>query len=246
MARLKPGVTLAHANSELKAIGRRLGREFPTTNANMTFGAELLKEHVVGGIGGTLLPLAGAVALVLLIACANVANLCLARSLSRCREFAVRAALGAGRTRLNRQLLTESVLLSLAGGAIGLAEASAATGWAVRRLPDWLPRSEEVSLDWRVLLFTLLACIVTGIVFGLTPALRQQFDLESGLRHNTHGTSRGTRRLQGSLVVLVMGVSLSPQVLGDPTKMRAAWQQILDRVRSAPGVTAAASTPRCL
>jgi len=208
VARLKPGVTLKRANSELKAIGRRLAREYPDTNTNMTFGAEPLKQQVVGDVGSTLFLLAGAVALVLLIACANAANLFLARSLSRSREFAIRTAIGAGRGRLIQQLLTESVLLSLTGGAIGLGMAAGATGWALRRLPDWLPRTQELSLDGRVLLFTLVASVVTGIVFGLAPALRRQFSLESELRQGARGTSRGIWRLQGSFVVAELALAL--------------------------------------
>jgi predicted permease len=275
VARLKPGVTLKRADAELKAIGRRLASEYPDTNRNMTFGAEPLKQQVIGDVGATLFLLAGAVAMVLLIASANVANLFLARSLSRAREFAIRAALGAGRGRLIRQLLTESVLLGLAGGAMGLGLAAGATGWALRHMPGWLPRTEEVTLDGRVLLFTAAASVLTGIAFGLVPALRQQFNLESGLRQGARGTSRGIRRLQSSFVIaelalalvllsgaglmmrtilrlwavnpgfntqglLVMTVGLSPKTADSPALIRTAWQQIVERVRSTPGVEAAA------
>jgi predicted permease len=209
LPRLKPGVTLKSTNSELKAIGMRLAREYPETNQNMTFGAETLKQQVVGEVGTTLFLLAGAVALVLLIACANVANLFLARSVSRTREFAIRAALGAGRGRLIRQLLTESVLLSLIGGGIGLAVAGAATRWALRQMPDWLPRTEEVSIDGRVLIFTFAASLATGMVFGLIPFVRQPFDVESGLWQGARGTSRGLRRLQGSFVVSELALALA-------------------------------------
>ncbi len=274
IARLKLGVTIGRANSELKAIGRRLAREYPDTNRNMTFGTEPLKQEVVGDIGSTLFLLAGAVALVLLIACANVANLFLARSLSRSREFAIRAALGAGRVRLIRQLLTESVLLSVAGGSVGLGIAGGATHWALKKLPFWVPRTDEISLDTPVLVFTLLAAVLTGIAFGIAPALRQQLDMGSVLRQGARGSSRGIGRLQGNFViaelalalvlltgaglmmrtilrlwavnpgfdpshVLVMTVGLSPKAVSNPTLLRTAWKQILDRVRSTPGVEAA-------
>ncbi len=275
IGRLKPGVTRHEADAELKAIGLRLAREYPDTNTNMTFGTEPLKQEVIGDTGSTLLLLAGAVALVLLIACANVANLFLARSLARSREFAIRAALGAGRARLVRQLLTESVLLSLIGGGSGLAIAALATRPALRFMPDWLPRAQEISLDWRVLLFTVAASVLTGIAFGLLPALRQSFDLETDLRQGSRGTSSGVHRMQSSFViaelalalvlltgaglmmrtilrlwavdpgfdphhVLTMDVGLSPTATTSPALTRIAWQQILERVESTPGVEAAA------
>jgi putative ABC transport system permease protein len=275
IARLKPGVTLDHANSELKAIGQRLAREYPETNSKATFGAVSLKQDVVGDIGSTLLLLAGAVALVLLISCANVANLFLARSLSRSHEFAIRSTLGAAKGRLVRQLLSEGLLLSVSGGIIGFGTAAILTIWAIRRLPDWLPRTEDVGLDWRVLVFTIGASLLTGVVFGLIPAFRRNIDLEGALRQGVRGTSRNVRRLQTGFViaelalalilltgaglmlrsilqlwnvnpgfdpahVLVMNVSLSPKVLNSPTATRRAWNQILERVQSTPGVEAAA------
>ncbi len=275
VARLKPGVTVDRANSELKAIGIRLAREYPETNSRMTFGAEPLKRQVIGDIGPTLFLLAGAVGLVLLIACANVANLFLARSLSRTREFSIRAALGAGRGRMVRQLLTESVLLGLIGGTAGVLLAGAATGWALRHLPDWLPRTQDVHVDGRVLLFAVAISVITGIIFGLVPAIRDRFDVETALRQGSRGTSPGVRRLQSSFVVaelalalvlltgsglmmrtilqlwavnpgfdphnlLTMTVTVSPQAIRSPALMRTAWKQSLERVRSTPGVQAAA------
>ncbi len=174
VARLKRGVTLQQANLECKIIGERLAREYSSTDAALTFAAEPLKQEVIGDAASTLFLLAGAVGLVLLIACANVANLFLTRSLSRAREFSIRAALGARRGRLVRQLLTESLLLSFAGGAISLTFALQGTHWALLQLPEWLPRTNEVSFDSRILLFTLAVSALAGILFGLAPALRQQ------------------------------------------------------------------------
>jgi predicted permease len=274
VARLKPGVTLEQANSELQAIGWRLAREYPDTNSRTMFGAEPLKRKVIGDIGPTLFLLAGAVGLVLLIACANVANLFLARSLSRTREFSIRAALGAGRGRMVRQLLTESILLSLIGGIGGVLLSASGTGWALRHLPDWLPRTQDITLDGRVLLFAVIVSVITGIVFGLAPLIRQRFFLETGLGQGSRGTSLGVRRLQSSFVIaelalalvlltgaglmmrtilqlwaispgfdphnlLTMTVTLSPKVLNNPAQMRAAWEQIVERVRNTPGVQAA-------
>ncbi len=230
VGRLKPGVTVERANAELKAIGWRLAREYPDTNSRTTFGAEPLKKQVVGDIGPTLFLLAGAVGLVLLIACANVANLFLARSLSRTREFAIRAAIGAGQGRLLRQLLTESVLLGLIGGIAGVLLAAATTGWSLRHLPDWLPRTDDVRLDGRVLLFAVAISILTGIIFGLVPAMRQRFDLETGLRQGSRGTSPGVRRLQSSLVVPA-GVGLTHRLGADDANVL----QRPDSVRSQSG-----------
>jgi predicted permease len=275
IARLRPAVTLDRANSELKEIGQRLAREYPGSNSKLTFGALPLKQDVVGDIGSTLLLLAGAVALVLLISCANVANLFLARSLSRSHEFAVRSALGAARGRLVRQLLSEGLLLSLVGGMIGLATAAILTAWAVRRLLGWLPRADDVTLDWRVLLFTMGASVLTGVIFGLIPTLRRNIDLEPTLRQGIRVTSLGIRRLQTGFVVaelalalvlltgaglmmrsilrlwnvnpgfdpvhvMAMSVSLSPKVLNSPAATRRAWNQILERLQSTPGVASAA------
>lgn len=208
IARLKPGVTLERANAELQAIGSRLAHEYPDTNARMTFGAEPLKQQVIGNIGSTLFLLAGAVGLVLLIACANVANLFLARSMSRAREFTIRMALGAGRRRLVRQLLTESILLGLCGGAAGACLGAALTTWALRHLPDWLPRAQDVRMDGRVLLFAAAVSIGTGLVFGLAPALRQHFDLGTGLSQGSRGTRSGIRRVQSTFAVVELALAL--------------------------------------
>ena len=148
-------------------IGERLVRIYAETNKNFTFHATPLKEELVGNAGHTLLLLGGAVGLVLLIAWVHVANLFLARSMSREREFAVRAALGAGQLRLMRQLLTESLLLSLLGGTAGLLIAATGTRLVIAYLPGWLPRTGEILVDARVMMFTLGVSVLSGVAFGL-------------------------------------------------------------------------------
>ena len=201
IARLKPGISMEQARSELTLIGRRLAQQYPDTNGDRTFGIMPLKQNIVGNAGPTLFLLAGAVGLVLLIACANVGNLFLARSISRSREFAIRAALGAGRGQVVRQVLTESTLLGLAGGLAGLLLASVGTRFLLTHLPGDLPRMDEIAVDIPVLLFTLFASVFTGIVFGLAPALRQRLNVEEALKLGARGNTSGLRRLQSSFVV---------------------------------------------
>ncbi|MGH9771809.1 MAG: ADOP family duplicated permease [Candidatus Acidiferrales bacterium] len=207
IARLKAGINLHQANAELSMIGERLARAYPTTDANFTFRALPLKKQFVGNVGPILLLLGGAVGLVLLIACVNVANLFLARSTSREREFALRAALGAGRWRLARQLFTESLLLSFAGGAAGLLIAAAGTRWAIAHLPQWLPRTNDISLDVRVLLFAIGASLISGIAFGLAPVFRKGSSLEAALREGARGSSGGVRQVQGVFVIAELALA---------------------------------------
>ncbi|HEX6069851.1 MAG TPA: ABC transporter permease [Longimicrobiaceae bacterium] len=171
-ARLIPGATVEEAQRELAAIGRQLASEYPDDNENLAVVAEALREPVVSAVRPALLVLFGAVALVLLIACSNVANLLLGRALARRREFVVRFALGADRSRLVRQGLTESLVLSLAGGAFGLLLAV----WLVESLRgpglDLLPRGQEIGLDWVVVGYALLLSVVTALLFGVLPSLR--------------------------------------------------------------------------
>ena len=172
IGRLKPGVTFDQANSEMASIATRLAELYPDTNKNSGVTLIPLKQNTVGEIQPYLLVLLVAVGCVLLIACANVANLLLARAMSRTREFAIRTALGASPLRMACQVLTESVLLGLAGGAIGLVMAAWGTQAAIKALPDALPRANEIFLSGRVLFFALMVSILTGIVFGLIPALK--------------------------------------------------------------------------
>ena len=173
LVRMRPGVTLGQAQADLARVAATFGAEHPG-NYRTGFSARLrpLQDEIVGDTGRPLLILLGAVGLVLLIACANVSNLLMARAASRRREIALRTALGAGRGRLVRQLLTESMLVAVAGGALGLALASWGVDLLIGLAPDTIPRLREVDLDHRVVLFTALVSLATGVLFGIVPALR--------------------------------------------------------------------------
>ncbi len=208
IGRIKPGVTFAQAQADLDRVMQNLIALYP--EANRGNGAKLipLKEQLVGDVRLTLLLLLGAVGFVLLIACVNVSNLLLARSTGRTREFAIRAALGAGQWRLLRQLLTESMLLALAGGVLGLLLAAWGTQAALGVLPTALPRAHEVGLDGRVLLFTLAISLGAGALAGLAPALKvSQWRLAETLKEGGRGGG-GRRRAQGVLVAVEMALAL--------------------------------------
>jgi predicted permease len=271
IARLRPGATLLQAQADLAVIGRHLAEQYPDTNKDRGFVAQPLRPHV-GDVRSTLWLLLGAVSLVLLIACANVASLLLARAVSRDRELAMRAALGASRSRLMRQCLTESAVLGLAGGALGVLLAAVGIRPFLTFWPGSLPRAEEVQLDWRVLLFALAASLASGFLFGLAPALRSGArELEQTLRAGGRTLAGSSRHLHGAFViseialaavllvaaamlgrtlldlssldpglnirnVLVTRMALSPATLTNPGRIRAAWQDVLDRARRVPGV----------
>jgi putative ABC transport system permease protein len=172
IARLKPGVTLVQAQTEMTTIASNLEEQYPTTNDGWSAKVLTLHERFVGDVSRTLLVLMGAVCFLLLIACANVANLLLVRASTRRKEIAIRAAMGASRMRLTRQLLTESLVLSLIGGALGLLSAVWGLNLLVSFIPGNLPRLSEIALDNRAMIFTLSISLLTGIVFGLIPALQ--------------------------------------------------------------------------
>jgi len=272
-ARLRPGTSLSQAQAELALIGHQLAEQYPKSNKGRTFVAEPLRPDL-GSVQSTLWLLLAAVGIVLLIACVNIASLLLARAVSRERELAMRVALGAGRGRLIRQCLTESAVLGVAGGTLGVLLASVGIRPFVAFWPGSLPRAEEVHLDWRVLLFALAVSLASGILFGLAPALRAPSRrLEQSLRAGSRTVAGGTRRLHGIFVisevalavvllvcagllggtllrlslldpglnvhnVLTSRASLSPATLQNPARTRAAWQDILARMRAVPGVEA--------
>jgi predicted permease len=207
--RLKPGVTIQQARADMELVANSLALAYPESNKGSGVTLVPLKTDVVGDVRGILLVLLGAVSFVLLIACANVANLLLARSTGRAREFAIRSALGASSARVIRQLLTESVMLGIAGGAIGLILAKLGTHAILAALSDLLPRSDEVGLDYRVLLFTAGISILTGIVFGLVPALKLlRPDVNETLKEGSRGSSGKRHRAQRVLVAVEMALAI--------------------------------------
>lgn len=210
IARLKPGVSLTQARADMQLVTNALAGIYPEADKGMGATLTPLKDSIVGRVSGFLLFLLGAVGFVLLIACVNVANLLLARGNARSREIAVRSALGAGAARLVRQLLTESVLLALCGGALGLLLAAAGTRAALAALPATLPRAAEVGIDARVLWFGVILSVCAGIAFGLVPALRvaKRSAFET-LKEGARGSEGGSRqRAQGLLVVFQMALAL--------------------------------------
>ena len=212
-ARLRPDASMAESNTELGLIGRRLAAQYPKTNSGRGFIARPLRQELVDESAkdarSTLWILLGAVTLVLLIACVNVASLLLARAISRERELAMRVALGASRGRLVRQSLTESSILALAGGALGVLLAANGVRPFVQFWPGSLPRAEEVHLDWRLLLFACTVSLVTGLIFGLAPALRVPTrEVEQILRRGARAVGGGSRRLHQGLVVAEIALAV--------------------------------------
>jgi predicted permease len=209
IGRLKPGVTIEQARSDMTRISENLGVAYPEADKGMGVTLIPLKTDVVGNVKGILLVLLGAVSFVLLIACANVANLLLARSTGRSREFAIRAALGASPLRVIRQLLTESVLLGIAGGCIGLVIAKLGVRVLVAALANTLPRSEEIALNGQVLFYTLGISVLTGILFGLIPALKTlRHDTHETLKEGGRGSSGARHRAQSIFIVAEMAMAV--------------------------------------
>lgn len=278
IGRLRPGVTLQQAQAEMDTISRRLEQQYPEDDRG--WGAEVkpLREELVGDVRTPLLILLGAVALVLLIACANAANLVLARTVSRQKEIAVRSALGASRSRLVGQVVSETVVLSLAGGLLGLLIAHFGAKLIVAFFASKLPRATNIGLDGSVLAFTLTVSLLTGILAGLLPALRlSRVNVNDALKQGTRTSSDASgNRTRGLLVVsevalslmLLIGAgllirslwilrqvdpgfdphnvlavipSISATVFPEPSQEIAFYDQVLNRIRTLPGVEAAAA-----
>jgi predicted permease len=209
VARLKPGTTIEQARADMEALAQNLAVAYPESNKGSGVTLVPMKADVIGNVRGILLVLLGAVSFVLLIACVNVANLLLARSTARSREFAIRAAIGASAGRVIRQLLTESVLLGLAGGAFGLLLAKWGTRAILAALPETLPRTEDIGLDSHVLLYAVGISILTGVAFGLVPALKlMRPDMHATLKEGGRGGSGARHRLQNVLVAAEMAMAV--------------------------------------
>lgn len=275
VGRLKPGVSIKQAQTEMISVQQNLDRLYPETDQGLGTDVVPLKSAIVGDTSATLLLMLGAVATLLLIACGNVANLLLARSATRIREFTIRSALGAARSRIVSQLLTESILLSVAGGVVGLVFAKLGTKAVLAMLAGNLPRPENVSLNSTVLLFALGTSVAVGILFGLAPAFKSLgIDLNNAMNEGTRGSTSGHHRTENVLVVGQMALSLvllagamllfrtirdlwktnpgftpqnvltfkigsSPSAATTTAQIRAAYQDVIQSIRSIPGVETA-------
>ena len=209
IGRLKPGVSFEQAQADMNSVAQNLALAFPEADKGSDIMVVPLKSDAVGNVRGILLVLLGAVGFVLLIACANVANLLLARSTGRAREFAVRSALGAGPARIIRQLLTESVVLGVIGGALGLLLAKLSIKAIVTALADSLPRADEITLDSHVLFFTAGISLLTGLIFGLAPAIKMLLpQLNETLKEGGRGSAGARHRTQTIFIIVEMAMAL--------------------------------------
>lgn len=209
IGRLKPGMTLEQARADMSKVSRDLEAAYPDVNKGLGTTMLSLHDAMVGEIRPVLIMLLAAVGFVLLIGAANVANLMLARSTARTREFAIRSALGASHKQVVRQLLTESIVLAIIGGALGLLLAVLGTNAALHLMPRAIPRAENIGIDLRVLLFTMGISLLTGVLFGLVPALKiSRPDLNEALKENARGTTGMHHRTQSALVVAETAMAL--------------------------------------
>jgi putative ABC transport system permease protein len=248
LGQLKPGVTLEQARAEMTAIAERLAEQYPDTNTGWSVKLMPLLEFTVRNIKPALLVLLGAVTFVLLIACANVANLLLGRAAGRQKEIAMRTALGAGRLRIIRQLLTESALLAAVGGAVGLLLAKGGMDLLLKLAPQNLPRMSGVSLDGRALAFTAAITLLTGVIFGLVPALAAaKPNLSETMKDAGHGSTEGARRqfVRNTLVVLEVASALV-LLVGAGLLIKSFWrlQKVDPGFNPDNALTASAPMPR--
>src|SRR5487761_2479306 len=242
---LKPGVTLSQAKADMDGIARNLAVAYPEADKNVGITLVSMKQDIVGNVQPFLIVLLAAVGFLLLIACANVANLLLARSMGRAREFAIRAALGANQTRVIRQLLTESILLAGLGGALGFLLAFGGTTAIVNILLGAVPRAGDVALDSRVLFFTLGASLFAGILFGLAPALKtSRVNLQEVLKESGRGSSGARHRVQGVFVAVEVALALGLLVgAGLMLRSLAALWRVNPGVKPSHAITFALSLP---
>jgi putative ABC transport system permease protein len=229
---LKSGVTVEQARSSMNVVAQRLEQEYPATNKGLGVKLMLLRDALFGRIGQVLYPALGAVGVVLLIACVNIANLMLSRASSRHKEVSIRLAVGATRLRLIRQMLTESMVLALLGGALGVMLSVWGTRAFVSMAPVWYPRAKPISIDGRVMAFTLAISVLTGIVFGLAPALRaSKPNLLESLKEGGRSSSGGERHRNRSTFV-VLEIALALVLLVSATLMLNTYLRVL---RASPG-----------
>jgi predicted permease len=227
VALLKPGVSLPQAAAEMETITARLRQQFPESNNNRFNKVVSLHRHLIGETDTMLWLLFGAVTFVLLIACANVANLLLANAAGRQKEIAIRSALGASRFRVIRQLFTESALLALAGGAVGLLLSVWGVPLITRLLPREFPRLNEIQMDWRVLGFTLAASVLTGFLFGLAPALHTtKFGVQDAMKESSHGAGGSIHRSRLRQALIVAEVALSVVLLAGAGLLLRSFMQL--------------------
>jgi putative ABC transport system permease protein len=224
VARLKPQIQIAQAKAELAAISARLEQQYPEDDKGWGATVIPLREDLIGDTRTALLVLLGAVMFVLLIACANVANLVLAKTLARGKEMAIRTALGAGRIELLRHILVETLLLSVTGGLLGLLLARAVIALSVKLLADRLPAFMEITLDGQVLVYTLVLSVAAGVLAGLFPSLRfSRVDVNEVLKQGTRGSSDGGGKSRNLLVVCEVALSLV-LLIGAGLMIRTLWQ----------------------